>query len=299
MEPAIPTGQEILEQLNRLVGEYAVEGNNSTIGGGREGRTNADDSRLELSSSAEDGAKSPKIVGDDNNVATPYHPITSPRLATPAPAPGSAPTPATGSTPAFAPGSALRSALWSATGPASGTAPGSAIASAAGPAPSSTIASAAGSAPGSSPGSATASAPTLSSASAPASAPTPAPAPACASAPASASAPALATDTLALPTAVPTLPAPAPAAAPVPAPALTAASLPLSTAVTILAPPPAPSSAGKAPISSRLRARPEKSQKARLMRALSRNKTKGSLKRGRRPKRRWSRPKGPRLLSKT
>lgn len=55
MEPASPAGQEIPEQLDQLVGEYAVEGNNSTIGGGREGRTNATDFRPESSSSAEDG----------------------------------------------------------------------------------------------------------------------------------------------------------------------------------------------------------------------------------------------------
>lgn len=42
LEPTIPTGQEILEQLNQLAvaGQYALIGNNnSPIGGGREGPT--------------------------------------------------------------------------------------------------------------------------------------------------------------------------------------------------------------------------------------------------------------------
>lgn len=93
MEPAIPTGQEILEQLNQLAGEYALSGNNSTVGGGLESRTNAGDSRQESSSSAEDGAESSEKVVDDNNVMTPHHPVTPPRPVAPTPAPAPAPAP--------------------------------------------------------------------------------------------------------------------------------------------------------------------------------------------------------------
>lgn len=79
MEPAIPTGQEILEQLNQLSGEFALSGgNNSTIGGGQEGRTNAGNSGPESSSSAPAPAPAPAV--------------TPPRPAPSSPAP--APTPA-------------------------------------------------------------------------------------------------------------------------------------------------------------------------------------------------------------
>lgn len=89
-QPAIPTGQEILAQLDELTGEYALNGNdNSTIGGGHEGRTNASDSRME-SSSLEDGAQ-PSGEVDDRNVAASPGPLNSPRAALPNPAP---PTPA-------------------------------------------------------------------------------------------------------------------------------------------------------------------------------------------------------------
>lgn len=89
-QPAIPTGQEILAQLDELTGEYALNGNdNSTIGGGHEGRTNASDSRPE-SSSLEDGAQ-PSGEVDDRNVAASPGPLNSPRAALPSSAP---PTPA-------------------------------------------------------------------------------------------------------------------------------------------------------------------------------------------------------------
>lgn len=86
MEPVIPTGQEILAQLNQLTEEYALSGGNSTIGGVRE-RTNASDSRQE-SSSSEDGAQSSAQSSetvDDNNIATSLHPLTPPRPAPPTP----------------------------------------------------------------------------------------------------------------------------------------------------------------------------------------------------------------------
>lgn len=76
MEPAIPTGQVLFERLNQLLGEYAPSGNNSTIGGGQEDRTNANDSGPESSSSA----PAPAPV-------TPPHPAPS----SPAPAPALAP----------------------------------------------------------------------------------------------------------------------------------------------------------------------------------------------------------------
>lgn len=89
-QPTIPTGQEILAQLDELTGEYALNGNdNSTIGGGHEGRTNASDSRPETSS-LEDGAQ-PSGEVDDRNVAASPGPLNSPRAALPTPAP---PTPA-------------------------------------------------------------------------------------------------------------------------------------------------------------------------------------------------------------
>lgn len=97
-QPAIPTGQEILAQLDKLTGEYALNGNdNSTIGGGHEGRTNASDSRPE-SSPLEDGAQ-PSGGVDDRNVAASPGPLHSPRAALPTPTP---PTPAT-PTPALHP----------------------------------------------------------------------------------------------------------------------------------------------------------------------------------------------------
>lgn len=101
MEPVIPTGQEILAQLNQLTEEYALSGGNSTIGGGRE-RTNASDSRQE-SSSSEDGAQSSAQSSetvDDNNIATSLHPLTPPRPAPPTPVSHLAP-------PALEPPSAL------------------------------------------------------------------------------------------------------------------------------------------------------------------------------------------------
>lgn len=89
-QPDIPTGQEILAQLDELTGEYALNGkDNSTIGGGHEGRTNASDSRPESSSLA-DGAR-PSGEVDDHNVAASPSPLKSPRAALPSPAP---PTPA-------------------------------------------------------------------------------------------------------------------------------------------------------------------------------------------------------------
>lgn len=91
MEPAIPTGQEILEQLNQLAGEYALSGNNSTMGGGQEGCTNAGGSRQEALSSAESGTKSPENVVDDHNVANAHHPLIPPRPASPTPALAPAP----------------------------------------------------------------------------------------------------------------------------------------------------------------------------------------------------------------
>lgn len=91
-QPTIPTGQEILVQLDELTGEYALNGNdNSTIGGGHEDHTNANasDSRPD-SSSLEDGAQPSGEVGDHNVAASPG-PLNSPRTALPSPAP---PTPA-------------------------------------------------------------------------------------------------------------------------------------------------------------------------------------------------------------
>ena len=87
LEPVIPTGQEILEQLNHLAGEYALGGDRSTIGGGQGGRTNATGFRRE-SSTPEDGAQSSRNV-DDKVVATP----SPPALPTPAPAPAPVPLP--------------------------------------------------------------------------------------------------------------------------------------------------------------------------------------------------------------
>lgn len=79
-QPTIPTGQEILEQLNQLEEEYASSGiKNSIIGGGREGRTTP---------SLEEVAQSTGKV--DDNVATSPRPITPPRPAPLTPAP---PTP--------------------------------------------------------------------------------------------------------------------------------------------------------------------------------------------------------------
>lgn len=95
-QPDIPTGQEILAQLDELTGEYALNGNNnSTIGGGHEGRTNASDCRPE-SSSLVDGAQ-PSGEVDDSTVAASPGPLKSPRPALPIPAP---PTPSP-STPAL------------------------------------------------------------------------------------------------------------------------------------------------------------------------------------------------------
>ena len=71
----IPTGQEILEQLNQLAGEYALGDDGSPIGGGQGGRTNATGSRRE-SSISEDRAQSSRDLVD---------------VATPAPAPTPAP----------------------------------------------------------------------------------------------------------------------------------------------------------------------------------------------------------------
>lgn len=82
MERIIPTGQEILAQLNQLTEEYALSGDKSTIGGDRE-RTNASDSRQE-SLSSEDVAQSSETV-DDNNFATSLRPHTPPRPAPPTP----------------------------------------------------------------------------------------------------------------------------------------------------------------------------------------------------------------------
>lgn len=69
MEPAVPTGQEILEQLNQLEEKYGLSGNdNSTKGGGNESHT---------SPSLEEGTQSPPRV--DYNVATSLRPApTSP-----------------------------------------------------------------------------------------------------------------------------------------------------------------------------------------------------------------------------
>lgn len=92
MEPAIPTGQEILEQLNQLAGEYALSGNNSTIGGGQEGRTNAGDFGPESSSSAP--APAPTAV-------TPPRP--APSSPAPAPAPVTPPLAPSLASPALAP----------------------------------------------------------------------------------------------------------------------------------------------------------------------------------------------------
>lgn len=94
-QPDIPTGQEILAQLDELTGEYALNGkDNSTIGGGHEGRTNASDSRPE-SSSLVDGAQ-PSGEVDDRTVAASPGPLNSPRPALPSPAPPTQapPTPA-------------------------------------------------------------------------------------------------------------------------------------------------------------------------------------------------------------
>lgn len=91
-QPDILTGQEILAQLDELTGEYALNGNdNSTSGGGHEGRTNASDSRPE-SSSLVDGAQ-PSGEVDDRTVAASPGPLNSPRAALPSPAPAP-PTPA-------------------------------------------------------------------------------------------------------------------------------------------------------------------------------------------------------------
>lgn len=84
-QPAIPTGQEILAQLDQLTGANALSGNKiSTIGRGRQGRTNASDSRPE-SPSLEEGAQSSEKV--DEHVATSPRPLTPPRLTPPTPAP--------------------------------------------------------------------------------------------------------------------------------------------------------------------------------------------------------------------
>lgn len=82
-QPAVPTGQEILEQLDQLAGEYALSGNNKLTIGGREDRSNASDFRLE-SPSSEEGAQSLGEV-DDNNVAASPRPLTPPRPAPPSP----------------------------------------------------------------------------------------------------------------------------------------------------------------------------------------------------------------------
>lgn len=92
MEPqtAIPTGQEILAQLDELTGEHAFNGkNNSTIGGGHEGRTNTSDSRPESSSLGDRAQLTGEV--DDRNVAASPGPLNSPRSALPSSAP---PTPA-------------------------------------------------------------------------------------------------------------------------------------------------------------------------------------------------------------
>lgn len=89
-QPDIPTGQEILAQLDELTGEFALNGNDKlTISGGHEGRTNASDSRPESSSLAEGAQPSGEV--DDRNVAASPGPLNSPRAALPSPAP---PTPA-------------------------------------------------------------------------------------------------------------------------------------------------------------------------------------------------------------
>lgn len=84
LEPqtAIPTGQEILAQLDELTGEHAFNGkDNSTIGGGHEGRTNASDSRPESSSLGDRAQLTGEV--DDRNVAASPGPLNSPRSAPP------------------------------------------------------------------------------------------------------------------------------------------------------------------------------------------------------------------------
>lgn len=93
MEPAIPTGQEILEQLNQLSGEFALSGNNSTIGGGREGRTNAGNSGPESSSSTPAPAPAPAPTAVTPPRPAPSSPAPAPTPVTPALAPSLAPPP--------------------------------------------------------------------------------------------------------------------------------------------------------------------------------------------------------------
>ena len=76
LEPqlAAPIGQEILAQLDQLLGEYDLSGNNSPeICGGREDRTIASDSRLE-SSSGKEGTQSLGEVDDNIVAASPARP---------------------------------------------------------------------------------------------------------------------------------------------------------------------------------------------------------------------------------
>lgn len=73
MEPAIPTGRELLAQLNQLTEECTFSGDNSNIDGGRE-RIKPSNSRPEPSSSTHGAQTSGNV--DDSNVATSLHQLT-------------------------------------------------------------------------------------------------------------------------------------------------------------------------------------------------------------------------------